>query len=68
MGAVLGVATLSYLPFAFFNIFSPMLSVLYGFTGFRGGLTALRFVSGIPVIASFGWTSVDRTRLGRIRL
>jgi NhaC family Na+:H+ antiporter len=35
MGAVLGVATLAYLPFALFNIFSPLLSVLYGFTGFK---------------------------------
>jgi len=35
MGAVLGVATLSYLPFAIFNIASPLLSVLYGFTGFK---------------------------------
>lgn len=35
MGAVLGVPTLSYLPFCFFNIASPLLSVLYGFTGFR---------------------------------
>lgn len=35
MGAVLGVATLSYLPFAFFNIASPALSVFYGFTGFK---------------------------------
>jgi NhaC family Na+:H+ antiporter len=35
MGAVLGVATWSYLPFCFFNIASPLLSVLYGFTGFR---------------------------------
>ncbi|HET6735893.1 Na+/H+ antiporter NhaC [Mycobacterium sp.] len=35
MGAVLGVATLSYLPFAIFNIASPLLSVVYGFTGFR---------------------------------
>jgi NhaC family Na+:H+ antiporter len=35
MSAVLGVATLSYLPFAFFNIASPLLSVVYGFTGFR---------------------------------
>ncbi len=34
MGAVLGVPTLLYLPFCFFNIFSPLLSVLYGFTGF----------------------------------
>lgn len=35
MGAVLGVPTLSYAPFAFFNIASPTLSVLYGFTGFK---------------------------------
>lgn len=35
MGAVLGVATLSYLPFAVFNIASPLLSVVYGFTGFK---------------------------------
>ncbi|MEV4178041.1 Na+/H+ antiporter NhaC [Nonomuraea sp. NPDC049709] len=35
MSAVLGVSTLAYLPFCFFNIFSPLLSVLYGFTGFR---------------------------------
>jgi NhaC family Na+:H+ antiporter len=35
MGAVLGVGTLSYLPFCFFNYVSPALSVLYGFTGFR---------------------------------
>jgi NhaC family Na+:H+ antiporter len=35
MGAVLGVATVSYLPFALFCVFSPVLSVLYGFTGFR---------------------------------
>ncbi len=35
MGAVLGVSTLSYLPYAFFNIASPLLSVAYGFTGFK---------------------------------
>jgi len=29
------VATLSYLPFAFFNIASPVLSVLLGVTGFK---------------------------------
>ena len=34
MGAVLGVLTLSYLVFAFFNWISPLLGVLYGFTGF----------------------------------
>jgi Na+:H+ antiporter, NhaC family len=35
MGAVLGVPTLLYAPFCFFNIASPLLSVLYGFTGFK---------------------------------
>lgn len=31
---VLGVATLDYVPFAFFCLLSPILTVLYGFTGF----------------------------------
>ncbi len=35
MAAVLGVATLSYLPFAVFCYASPALSVAYGITGFR---------------------------------
>jgi NhaC family Na+:H+ antiporter len=35
MGAVLGVPTLAYLPFCFFNIASPLLSVGYGITGFK---------------------------------
>jgi NhaC family Na+:H+ antiporter len=35
MGAVLGVSALKYLPFAFFCLASPALSVVYGFTGFR---------------------------------
>jgi len=35
MGAVLGVPTLSYAPWAIFNYASPGLSVLYGITGFR---------------------------------
>jgi len=35
MGAVLGVATLAYLPFSVFNIASPLLSVVYGYTGFK---------------------------------
>ena len=35
MGSTLGVSTLLYLPVAFFNILSPLLSVVYGFTGFR---------------------------------
>ncbi|RZT98182.1 Na+/H+ antiporter NhaC family protein [Rivibacter subsaxonicus] len=35
MAAALGVPTLLYLPFAFFCIFSPLLSLLYGITGFK---------------------------------
>jgi NhaC family Na+:H+ antiporter len=34
MAATLGVATLSYLPFVFFNLINPVVSVIYGFTGF----------------------------------
>jgi NhaC family Na+:H+ antiporter len=35
MSAVLGVPTLLYLPFCIFNIVSPILTTLYGATGFR---------------------------------
>ena len=35
MAAVLGVSTLSYLPFAVFNWVAPVLSVIYGITGFK---------------------------------
>lgn len=31
--SVLGVSTLTYLPFAFFCLLSPLLTILYGFTG-----------------------------------
>ncbi len=32
---VLGVTTFEYLPYCFFNIFNPIISLIYGFTGFR---------------------------------
>jgi Na+:H+ antiporter, NhaC family len=35
MAGVLGVATVAYLPYCFFNLASPVISLLYGFTGFR---------------------------------
>lgn len=35
MGATLGVSTLLYAPYAIFCYASPLLSVLYGYTGFR---------------------------------
>jgi len=34
MAGTLGVATIAYLPFAFLNLINPLISVLYGFTGF----------------------------------
>jgi NhaC family Na+:H+ antiporter len=34
MAATLGVATLAYLPFVFFNLINPLISIIYGFTGF----------------------------------
>jgi NhaC family Na+:H+ antiporter len=35
MAGVLGVATVAYLPYCFFNLLSPVISLVYGFTGFR---------------------------------
>jgi NhaC family Na+:H+ antiporter len=34
MAQTLGVATFAYAPFAFFNLINPLISALYGFTGF----------------------------------
>jgi NhaC family Na+:H+ antiporter len=31
MSATLGVATISYAPFAFFNLFCPVIAIIYGF-------------------------------------
>jgi Na+:H+ antiporter, NhaC family len=35
MAGVLGVPTIEYLPYAFFNLVNPVIAVIYGFTGFR---------------------------------
>jgi NhaC family Na+:H+ antiporter len=35
MAGVLGIATVAYLPYCFFNLLSPLISLLYGLTGFR---------------------------------
>jgi NhaC family Na+:H+ antiporter len=35
MAAALGVATIAYLPYCFFNLASPVISLFYGFTGLR---------------------------------
>ena len=34
MAATLGVATFAYLPFAFFNLINPFISMVYGYSGF----------------------------------
>ena len=34
MAATLGVPTFTYLPYVFFNLVNPIVSMLYGFTGF----------------------------------
>ena len=33
--AVLGVATMTYLPFCFFNLISPLMTILYGYLDFK---------------------------------
>jgi len=35
MAGTLGVATFAYLPYCFFNIINPIISAIYGFTGFK---------------------------------
>ena len=35
MAGVLGVATIAYLPYCFFNLLSPVIALIYGFTGFH---------------------------------
>ena len=35
IAGVLGVSTISYLPYCFFNILSPILAVVFGFLGFK---------------------------------
>jgi NhaC family Na+:H+ antiporter len=35
MASTLGVATLAYLPFAFLNLLNPIITIIYGFTGFK---------------------------------
>ena len=34
IAAALGVPTASYLPYCFFNLINPIVSLIYGFTGF----------------------------------
>lgn len=35
MAATLGVPTLSYLPYAYVNLFNPIIAIIYGFTHFK---------------------------------
>ena len=49
MAATLGVATLAYLPFVFFNLINPFISIIYGFTGFT--IEYIDDVDGEPATA-----------------
>jgi NhaC family Na+:H+ antiporter len=44
MTGVLGVATIEYLPYAFFNLLNPIIALVYAFTGFR--------IEHVPVTAT----------------
>ncbi len=46
MAATLGVPTLAYLPYAVFNYVSPVISAVYGFTGFS--ITPLKTAQVVP--------------------
>ena len=35
MAGTLGVPTFAYLPFCFFNLINPVISIIYGYTGFK---------------------------------
>jgi NhaC family Na+:H+ antiporter len=49
ISGVLGVPTVTYLPFCFFNILSPILDVLFGFIGFKvPTIPATEEPSGVP--------------------
>lgn len=47
MAATLGVATLAYLPFVFFNLINPVVSIIYGLTGFT-----IEKIEDEPIFAS----------------
>ena len=58
MSGVLGIATVAYLPYCFFNLLSPVISLLYGLTGFRIERVAPSAPSApSPVIAPEGAAS-----------
>ena len=50
MAATLGVGTLAYLPYAFFNLINPMVSIIYGFTGFT--MVKTEEVDGQPEVVA----------------
>ena len=53
IAGVLGVPTITYLPFCFFNILSPILDVVFGFIGFK-----------VPTIPASEQPSVEPTNGG----
>jgi Na+:H+ antiporter, NhaC family len=55
MTGVLGVATMKYLPYAFFNLLNPLVALVYAFTGFR--------IEHVPVAAT---PAIDDEHVGGV--
>jgi len=49
MAATLGVATFAYLPFAFFNLINPLISIYYGYSGI-----AIKHLDEAELSAAYG--------------
>ena len=62
MAGVLGVATVAYLPFCFFNLLSPVISLFYGFTGIN--IEHVEPTAGLPGSPGIGPSSSDALAQG----
>ncbi|MEE8583324.1 MAG: Na+/H+ antiporter NhaC family protein, partial [Acidobacteriota bacterium] len=52
MASTLGVATFAYLPYCFLNLCNPVISAIYGFTGFTMEKLEQESEAGIPAQAA----------------
>ncbi|MCC6275245.1 MAG: sodium:proton antiporter, partial [Leptospiraceae bacterium] len=53
MAASLGVSTLAYFPFCFFNLINPVISLIYAFTGFT--ITKISSLDGHESTGTLGY-------------
>ena len=59
ISAALGVPTAAYLPYCFFNLINPIVSLIYGFTGF----TIKRIAPDGEVTATADADSLERAKV-----